>query len=149
MRKCNVRIADPHFHKIHHALGCPWPDQVMSDTCRNYFAANLGSAVAEQLRASPHWTDGCERFGMACFHVTEEGRRALAQHMQENVEVPARYCITFWRHEGASIVAAKSRSAAKYAAYLDADPEWTFMKYAAEIRSVRLHSPASTPARPI
>lgn len=145
MRKCYVKITDPHFRELHHALGCPWPDEIMGDTYRNYFATDAGSTTAARFRASPHWTNGTEEFGMDYFHVTEEGKRALKEHMRGNVEIPARYCITFRHHEGSSIVTAKSRSAAKYAAYLDADIDWPFMEYAAEIKSVRLHSPASRP----
>lgn len=147
MNKCNVRIEDKHFHELHHALGCPWPDEITMGTYRNYFATDASSTTADRFRASSHWTNGAEKNGMVYFHVTEEGKRALAEYMLRYVEVPARYCVTFRHHEGSIIVAAKSRSAAKYAAYLDADIDWPFIEYATEVKSVRLHSPALTPAQ--
>ena len=79
------------------------------------------------------------------FSCFDEGRAALLAYIRANVEIPARYAITYRHHEGVQIVSARSRSAAKYAAYLEADLEWTFMEYAAEIKSVRLHSRASFP----
>lgn len=146
--KCNVRVEDPHFHELHHALGCPWPDEIMGETFRNHFALCDGDRDnASRFRASPHWSNGTEQHGMIYFHVTDEGKRALAEYMRGNVEVPARYCVTFRHHEGSIIVPAKSRSAAKYAAYLDADIDWPFIEYAAEIKSVRLHSPSRIPAQ--
>lgn len=147
MRKCNVRVDDPHFHEIHHALGCPWPDEIMGDTYRNYFATDSNSGSADRMRASPHWSGGKEKFGMAYFHVTEEGRQALVEHMRANVEVPARYALTYRDFEGTSIVAAQSRSAAKYAAYLDAESDCPFIEFAAGIKSVRLHAPGHVPAQ--
>ena len=145
MRKCNIRIADKHFHEMHHALGFPWPDEIMGETYRNYFAVDGESSTADRMRSSTHWTNGSGKFGMVHFHVTDEGKRALVEHMRASVETPARYALTFHHHEGCSIVPARSRSAAKYAAYLDADIDWPFIEYAAEIKSVRLHSPANIP----
>ncbi|WP_407496786.1 hypothetical protein [Pseudooceanicola sp. MF1-13] len=145
MQKCDVRIEDKHFHELHHALGCPWPDEVLGETYRNYFAASPNSNTADRMRASPHWTNGTEKFGMVYFHVTKAGQRALVDHMRSNLVIPARYAITFRHHDGCSIVSAQSRSAAKYAAYIDADIDWPFMEYAAEIKSVRLFAPANVP----
>lgn len=148
MRKCNVRIEDPHFHEIHHALGCPWPEEVMGETYRNHFSIGEESETAARMKASPHWTDGREVFGSMVFHVTAAGRAALAAHMRANVETPARYEITFRDYDGSTIVSARSRSAAKYAAYIDADLDWSFMEYAALIKSVRLHSRGNIPQQP-
>lgn len=145
MRKFDARVEDPHFHEIHHALGCPWPDEIMGETYRNYFAVDTESDTARRMRGSPHWSGGSEKSGMAFFHVTEQGKLALMDHMRTSVEIPARWRVTFRNHEGAIFVAARSRSAARYAAYIAADLDWTFMDYAAEIKSVRLHSPATGP----
>ena len=139
MKKCDVRIEDPHFHDLHHALGRPWPDEVMDENRANRFAVDEGSQDVERLRASPHWTDGYEMWGMMHFHVTHEGRKALSEYMRESVETLPRYLLTFRDHDGTVIVPAKSRSAARYAAYADCDIDWTFMEYAAEIKSIRLY----------
>ena len=141
MSKCNVIIRDKHFQEMHHALGCPWPDQVMGETYRNYFATDFAGDI-DRMAASPHWTNGREKFGMTYFSVTEDGKRALVEHMRTSVEFPARYAITYRGWDGCQIVTAKSRSAAKYAAYLDADSCDGFFDFARRIKSVRLHSPA-------
>lgn len=143
MEKCNVRIKDKHFQEMHHALGRPWPDEIMGETYRNYFATDVDSSTADRMRASSHWEGGREKFGMVYFFVSDEGRRALVEYMRANVDIQARYRITFRHHEGSVIVAAKSHSAARYAAYLDGDTGWPFIEYASEIKSVKLHSPAS------
>lgn len=147
MRRCNVRIEDKHYHELHHALGCPWPDEIAGETYRNHFATDAGSDTAARMRSSEHWTNGTGRLGMIYFHVTEEGKRALAAHMRANVETPARYEITYRHHSGSNLVAARSRSAAKYRAYLEADIDWPFMEYAAAIKSVRLLFPANIPVQ--
>lgn len=142
MKKCNVRIADKHFHELHHALGCPWPDEIMGETYRNHFATDGDSGTADRMRASPHWTGGRDKFGMTFFHVTDAGKRALVEHMRTSVELPARFEITYHGHDWRQIVTAKSRSAAKYEAYLEADSCDGFFEYASRIKSVRLHSRA-------
>lgn len=140
MMKCNVRIEDRHFQEIHHALGCPWPDEVRGETYRDHFCAGNDTETAARMRASPHWTNGAKSFGSWFFYVTDEGRKALAEYMAGNVETPARYTITYHHHEGEDVVAARSRSAAKYAAYMQADVDWPFAEFLAGVKSVRLHS---------
>lgn len=146
MRKFNVRIEDPHFHEIHHALGCPWPESIMRETSRNHFALEPQSADVERMRQSPHWAESAEKFGMVYFHVTEDGKRALLEYLRTQVEIPARYEITYRDFEGSSVVTAKSRSAARYIAYLEADTGGSFMEFVTFIKSVRLYSRACIPA---
>lgn len=136
MTKCNVIIRDKHFQEMHHALGCPWPDEVMGETYRNYFATDFAGDIA-RMAASPHWTNGREKFGMTYFSVTEDGKRALGEHLRASVDLPVRFEVTFHRHDGRMIVTAKNRSAARYAAYLDADSCWTFREFMARVKSVR------------
>ncbi|AZV00364.1 hypothetical protein IQ24_01803 [Paracoccus sulfuroxidans] len=142
MKKCNVRITSKHFHELHHALGYPWPEEIMGETYRNHFATDAGSDTADCMRASPHWTGGTEKFGMTFFHVTQDGKRALLEHMRDSVDLPARFEITYHGHNWREIVAARSRSAAKYGAYLDADSGDTFGEFVRRIKSVRLLSRA-------
>ena len=141
-KKCNVRIDDKHFQEMHHALGCPWPDEIMGETYRNYFACDLESETSGRMRESSHWSGGSTKFESTCFHVTDAGKSALREYMRQNISTPALYSITYKHHEGENIVSAKSRSAARYAAYLNADIEWPFIEYAAEIKSVKIHTRA-------
>ena len=142
MRKFNTRIDDKHFQEIHHALGCPWPDEIMGETYRNYFSVGECSEISARMRASPHWTDGRETFGSMTFHVTDEGRAALRDYILNNLHVPARYAVTYKGHGDypPSLLPAKSHSAARYAAYLSSECEWPLMEFVAEIASVKIHS---------
>lgn len=140
MRKFNTRINNRHFQEIHHALGCPWPDEIMGETYRNYFSIGNDSETAERMRASPHWSDGHERFGSTVFYVTDEGRCALCDFIHENNHVPSRYAVTYKDYEGSSIVPARNRSAAKYAAYRNSECEWPLVDFMAEIKSVKIHT---------
>lgn len=117
----------------------------MGETRRDHYAIQDGSEIARRMRASPHWTEGREFLGSLIFQVTEEGRAALYDYILENAEVPARYAVTYRDFEGTSIIPAKSRSAARYAAYVRSDVDWPFLEFLAGIKSVRIHSKASTP----
>ncbi|MEQ3670360.1 hypothetical protein [Pseudophaeobacter sp.] len=144
MRKFNTRIDDPHFHQIHHALGCPWPDEIMGETYRNYFCIGDDSETAARMRASPHWSDGRKAHGSTYFSVTDAGRAALKIYILENLHVPARYAVTYKGQDldiyPPSLLPAKSHSAAKYAAYRNSECEWPFVEFMAEIASVKIHS---------
>ncbi|MBO9398770.1 hypothetical protein J7400_19020 [Shimia sp. R9_2] len=145
MKKFNTHIKDRHFQEIHHALGCPWPEEVMGETYRNYFAVGECSDIAKRMKASPHWSDGCFRFGNLSFSVTTAGRKALYEYMTASLYVPARFAITFHRYEGEMVVSAKSRSAAKYRAYLNSDTDTPFGEFVSEIKSVKIRSRAINP----
>lgn len=145
MRKFPTQIADRHFHEIHHALGCPWPDEVMGETYRNYFSVGDDTETAARMRASSHWSNGVERFESICFHVTDEGRKALREYMLQNLYIPARYAITYRDYEGVSIHPARNPSAAKYAAYRASETDDPFPVFVREICSVRIHSRAINP----
>ena len=145
MKKFNTRIDDRHFQEIHHALGCPWPDEVLGETYRNYFSVGDCTEIAARMKASPHWSGGREVFGYMSFHVTEEGRKALLDYMKSNVYIPARYGVTFRDYEGEMIVSAKSRSAAKYAAHLQLDGDESFSEFLGWVKSVKIHRKAINP----
>lgn len=142
MKQFHTRIDDRHFQEIHHALGCPWPRQIMGETYRNYFATSDDTECANRKRVSPHWSDGREVLGNLTFHVTDEGRKALYDHIMENIYVPARYRLTFHGHEGEQFVSAKNRSAAKYQAYVDCDIDWSFKEFVSLVKSVKIHTRA-------
>tara|TARA_R110000796_G_scaffold135042_3_gene251177 strand:+ start:5086 stop:5550 length:465 start_codon:yes stop_codon:yes gene_type:complete len=142
-KKCNVRIDHKHFQEMHHALGCPWPDEIMGETSRNHFACDgTHGSTSDRMRSSAHWSNGSGKFGMTYFHVTDAGKSALREYMRQNISTPALYSITYKHHEGENIVSAKSRSAARYAAYLNAGIERPFIEYAAEIKYVKIHTRA-------
>lgn len=149
MRKFNTRIDDRHFQEIHHALGCPWPDEIMGETYRNYFCTGDDTDTAERMRASPHWTGGSKAHGSTYFSVTDEGRAALRDYIIRNIHVPARYAVTYRGCDvgdyNPSLVAAKSRSAAKYAAYRNSECEWPLVEFMAEIASVKIHTKEINP----
>lgn len=145
MKKFNTRIEDRHFQEIHHALGRPWPEEVMGETYRNYFAVGDDTEIARRMKASPHWSGGCERFGSLSFHVTNEGRLALRDYMVASLYIPARFAITFHHYEGEMVVSAKSRSAAKYRAFLNIDTDTPFGEFVSEIKSVKLRTRAINP----
>ncbi|MFS4580385.1 hypothetical protein [Phaeobacter sp. C3_T13_0] len=147
MRKFNTRIDDRHFQEIHHSLGCPWPDEIMGETYRNYFCTGDDTEIAESMRASPHWTGGKKAHGSTYFSVTDEGRSALRDYILKNFHVPARYAVTY-KGQGdypPSLLPAKSHSAARYAAYLHSECEWPLVEFMAEIASVKIHSRAINP----
>ena len=133
-------IDNLHFQEIHHALGCPWPEEVMSETYRNYFCTGDDTETAARMRASPHWTNGSKAHGSTYFSVTEEGRSALRGYMLASLHVPARYAVTYKHHDGTSLVAARTRSGAKYAAYRNSECEWPLVEFMAEIASVKIHT---------
>jgi hypothetical protein len=145
MKKFNTHLKDRHFQEIHHALGCPWPEQVLGETYRNYFATGDDSETAQRMKASPHWSCGRKVFDYISFSVTEEGRKALLKHMQEALYVPARYTVRFHDLEGEMVVPAKSHSAARYEAYQRCDLDEPFGHFLKQIRSVRLKSKALNP----
>lgn len=138
-RKFNTIIRDKHFQKLHHALGCPWPEQIKGETYRNYFAAGPDSDEARRMAASPHWTGGTTAHGHAYFYVTDEGRAALYDYIMQNIEVPRRYAVSYRRYEGQTIVIAKTTSAARYAAYNENEIEWPFIEFANEVKSIRIY----------
>ncbi len=116
---------------IDHALGRPIDP--MGECYRNHFAADKDGRDAASFRASPHWhLDGC--LGrMAFYSVTDEGRKALAQHLKEVGDPWKPYDVTF---DGfTSRVSAMSAGNAKYQKYLDISdcrPSLTFGRFARE-----------------
>ncbi len=65
---------------------------------------------------------------------TNAGRRALQEELSNADVYGRRYELTCDRWEGAAYVMAKTPSAAKYAAYMEADIDWPFMKFCKGLR---------------
>lgn len=133
-RPINRCLDDEAMDHIDHALGRPLDPT--DDTYRNCYAT--GGELADQLAASPFWYEGKRVRDMRYFAVTEEGRRALAQHLREIKDRHRAYVVEFDGHPGTVIET--SRSKARYSRYLDivdVAPDLTFKDFCRRA-SVRL-----------
>lgn len=113
--------------RIDHALGRPLDP--LGETYRNYYTASGIEAVS--MAVSPFWIEG-RRIpgGLRCFAVTDEGRRALATHLQVIGDKHRAYAVTFDRFTRE--VVATSHSKARYSYFLDLQdvmPDLTFEDY--------------------
>lgn len=135
----NRYLKDKSFDLIDHALGRPAVPE--ADTYRNYFAIDADSDIARAFSVSPYWHTRGSRDGMTYFHVTKEGRAALAQHLHEIGDRTRLYAVTFDGYT--STVPAKSHGAANYVHYLNVSDlrcDLTFSNYCRSAR-VRLAPP--------
>lgn len=89
------------------------------------------------MRASEWWKEGVTRGDMTFFHVGEAGREALRAELANTGTHGRLYEVSRGCVNGAAYVRAKSRAAAKYAAYIEADLDWSFMEFCEGLR-VRL-----------
>lgn len=126
--RVNRYLADKTFDHMDHALGRPvWPER---ETYRNYFACGVDGTMAAAFAASPFWRLGGVDGTMAYYHVTAEGRAALAQHLRDT-GAPTAWAVS---HRGyTSIEVAASRAKAIYAAFLrwsDVQPDMQFIDFA-------------------
>lgn len=111
----NRYFADKAIDHIDHALGRPiFP---LRETYRNHFATDANGALAAAFQASPHWTKTFQRDDMAFYGVTDQGRRALADHIASQPDAWQPFLITFDGYT--RIVPERTRSKAKYAYYLE------------------------------
>jgi hypothetical protein len=122
--------------RIDHALGRPLDP--MAETYRNHYAAG-GVPHADELAASPHWKEARPMpHNQRIFVVTDDGRRALAEHLRAIGDPHRAYVVAI---DGAErTVIATSRSKARYRAYLDLKDIWqdlTFRQFCSRV-SVRL-----------
>ena len=131
----NRYLKDKAMDRIDHALGRPIDP--MAETYRDYFATAAEGAQAAQFRASPHWDQGVIRDDMAWFHVSDDGRAALREHLREIGDPHRLYTIT-WDGWDMSQVAT-SRSKARYAKWLSVSDSYdiSFKDFAATAK-VRL-----------
>lgn len=118
---------------VDHALGRPYR---VRDTYRNHYATRCPNQKAA-MRASEWWNEGITRDGMTFFHVTLAGREALARELSDADTYGRLYAISRCCVNGEALVMAKSRSAAKYAAFVESDLDWSFMEFCEGLR-VRL-----------
>ena len=104
------------------------------------------------MASSEHWTLVARHSDkpsypddLVFYAVSERGKAALVDHIKNCVEVPNRYTLRFHDHPGKAIVAARSRSAARYAYFIEADDGRSFIDFAKLIASIRIHARGSTP----
>jgi len=129
-------LADKAMDHIDHALGRPLDP--MGETHRHHYAANRDGQIAAELRASPYWTNGSTVGDIVFFHVTDEGRAALAAHLRAIVDPHRAYAVSFDGHTRP--VVATCRAQARYSAFLDVSdgfPDLTFSAFCRRSR-VRL-----------
>jgi hypothetical protein len=118
---------------VDHALGRPF---YAFGGYRNHYATCCPDQK-ESMRICRWWEEGATRGDMTFFHVTNEGRAALARELADHETYGRLYEVRRVNEWGGEHVMATSASAAKYAAYLKADLDWTFMEFCHGLR-VRL-----------
>jgi hypothetical protein len=127
-RQVNRSLDDKTFDHIDHALGRPVDP--MAETYRNYFAIMGKNPLADEFDSSPHWVRGRVMGDTTAFHVTNEGRKALADHLRTIGDRHRTFEVVF--NGNASTVIAKSHSKARYSYYLDVSdcfPDLTFKEF--------------------
>ena len=105
---------------MHHALGRPVGPHVVP--YRNYYATSTDGPDAKRFEASGLWTKGQGvPGGLTYYHVNAEGeRRVWAWLAERNRKDGLRaYAVSGGGLVASSTVMAKSRSAAKYAVWLE------------------------------
>ena len=123
---------NPALDDVDHALGRPY---LVGETYRDHYATDCPEQIAK-MRASEWWVEGVTRDQMTFFHVSDAGRNALREELTKD-KYGRLYEISRGCVNGVAFVMAKSRSAARYAAYIDADVDWPFMEFCEGLR-VRL-----------
>lgn len=124
----NRYLRDKAMDHIDHALGRPvWP---LRESYRNYFAADSASAM--DFDASPYWElRNSTPFDVVYYSVTDNGRRALAEHLAGLDQKWRAYVVSF--DDWSVVVPALNRHKAKYACFLrltDTQPSLSFKTFA-------------------
>lgn len=129
----NRYLTDKALDHIDHALGRPmWP---LKESYRNYFATGKDGELARRFDASPHWGLSGVQGDMAYYHVTDEGRAALAAHLAAVGSEWRPYCVSYRGFE--RVVPAKSPSQARYRYFADlreVAPDLAFVDFATDAR---------------
>lgn len=124
---------NPALDDVDHALGRPFDP---FDTYRNHYATDCPDKIAE-FEASDWWDVRGDYAGMTFCYVSDAGRAALKSELSNADQYGRLYEISRGCVNGTAYVMAKSRSAAKYAAYIESDLDWSFMEFCDGLR-VRL-----------
>lgn len=111
----NRSLKDDAMNQIDHALGRPLDP--MAEPRRNNYVIEPDAPLAAVFRASPLWAEGRTFCEMAAFHVTEEGRKALAAHLKEIGDPHRAFDVKFRGHT--TTVVSTTHSKARYSYWLD------------------------------
>lgn len=124
-------LKDKAMDRIDHALGRPVDPTV--ESYRNHFAVDDGSPTAKAFEQSSHWKRGRRCGDMLFFHVTDEGRKALKQHLQD-IGDKHRLFYVLYRGTTNSVVAI-SAAKARYSFWLSISDCFPDLKFGAFCRS--------------
>lgn len=125
----NRYLKDRAMDHIDHALGRPL-DPMARTNYRNHFATDKDGGLASLLQISPHWREGRPSGDMAFFAVTNDGRRALRDHLKEIADPHRAFEVRFAGHT--SVIVAKTAAAARYSYWArlsDALPDLKFNQF--------------------
>lgn len=135
--RVNRSLKDESFRLIDHALGQPLDP--MGETFRNYFCCSVGGKHVADFDSSPFWEKGHEDTKSVYFHVSDEGRKALSDHLK-SIKSPHRayrVLCAGWDQ----VLVSTSHAKACYSVFLDmseGDDDLTFRKFLDLRPSVRL-----------
>ena len=133
----------PALDDLDHALGRPHDP---FNTYRDHYATSCTDMInvmkASDWWEGPHYSAHNTEERMAFFYVSDAGREALAMELQDVTKYGRTYSVSRDQYPGEMLVNARSRSAARYAAYCQADVDWSFMEFCEGLR-VRLAAPPS------
>jgi hypothetical protein len=128
----NRSLNDPRMDALDHALGRPTDPH--GETTRNFFGVEVDCDDANAMKADSYWTHTRDFMGTSGFAVSDEGAAALRAYLKENWTPPRRYIVAWG--ESLRTIEAKTRSKAKYLAWLDMDfADLSFGDYAKNARA--------------
>lgn len=113
----NRSLEDKHMDALDHALGRPTNPH--HGGTRNFFGVEIGCDDAQAMKADPFWGHTRDFMGTSGFIVTEEGKAALYDYLQEHWTPPRRYNVAWG--ESLRTIQAETRGKAKYRAWLELD----------------------------
>ena len=123
----NRSLANKILDHVDHALGRPtFP---MKETYRNHYAISFNSPYRWFFACSEFWQFDGLSDNMAFYSVTNAGRRALHDHIQQ-LGIHKPYIVEYRGYS--KVVPAKSAGAARYSCFLDVsdcDDDLTFGEF--------------------
>lgn len=132
-RQVNRSLKDVNMDHIDHALGRPVDPT--AKTYRNYFTTSADSQIAKSFEASLYWKRGKAIPGdTICYVVTDEGRKALKQHLKDIGDKHRVFTVEYYGHE--TRVVAETAAKARYSYWLNISDCLGGMKFAEFCKSV-------------
>ncbi|MBB3808795.1 hypothetical protein [Pseudochelatococcus contaminans] len=134
MTQINRYLEDEHMDRIDHALGRPLDP--MAETYRNHYVTDANGTEAEEMRASPLWRGGNDVTGMATFHVTGDGCKALTDHLKQIRDPHRAFVVTFDGFD--ATVVSTSPAKARYEYWLRVSDCWPDLKFSEFLRGAKV-----------